>query len=235
MDEHDQDTTKNHLTTTKDVEWVVSKKSKLLIPQHKNPRKKTFKVPFDWLNLIGVLLIPFVVTVIGLYATQQITQQQAQLSEKQHQTDLQIATDQQREAELETYISNMQDLLLNHHLRESKLGDEVRAVAQARTLTTLSELDSNRKGGALIGFLYESVTIGSAYLDRNYQNVIVQAIISLEGADMSGANLFQANISGANLDFVNLSKANFSFAGWFSPSLNSFIPSGFDGGWTAPM
>src|SRR5258708_39051003 len=113
MDENHQDTANNNLAATQDIEWVSSKKSKLLIPQHKNPRKRSFKVPFDWLNLIGVLLIPFVVTVIGLHATQQITFQQAQFTqqqnklsmaanEQQHQTDIQIATDQQQDATLQT-------------------------------------------------------------------------------------------------------------------------------------
>src|SRR5437588_3966749 len=134
MDENHQNTANNNLATTPDVEWVVSKKSKLLIPQHKNPRKRTFRVPFDWLNLIGVLLIPFVVTVIGLYATQQITLQQAQFtqqqtklsiaaSERQHQTDLQIADDQRKEAILETCMNGIRDLLLNKNLRNSNPQD----------------------------------------------------------------------------------------------------------------
>src|SRR2546423_6321985 len=105
MDESHQDTTNHNSTALGDVEWVLSKKSKLLIPLHKNRIKRTFKVPFDWLNLIGVLLIPFVVTVIGFYATQQITQQQTKTSDLQHQTDLQIAQDQQRETTLQTYLS----------------------------------------------------------------------------------------------------------------------------------
>src|SRR6266699_7131693 len=40
------------------------------------------KTWWDWLNLLGVLAIPFVVTVIGLYFTQQITQQQALSSDQ---------------------------------------------------------------------------------------------------------------------------------------------------------
>src|SRR5436305_7049569 len=134
MDENHQETANHNLTTTEDVEWVESKKSKLLIPQHKNRRKWTFKAPFEWLNLIGVLLIPFVVTVIGLYATQQITQQQAQLSERQHQTDLQIAQDQQQETTLEKYLDDIKDLLLNHGLGSYKSTEAVRQVARVETL-----------------------------------------------------------------------------------------------------
>lgn len=182
MDENHLD---NKSVVTDDVTWVLSKKSNLLIPQHKNQRRKLFKIPFDWLNLIGVLLIPFVVTVIGLYATQQITQQQAQSSERQHQTDIQIAQDQQREATLETYISNMQGLLLNYNLRNSKPGDEVRSIAQARTITALQQLNNdNDRKTSLVLFLYQAhlINVSSSNSDQ------VNPIISLASADLSNMN-----------------------------------------------
>jgi hypothetical protein len=82
MDENHQNGTSSKLVATDDVTWVESKKSKLLIPQHKGQRKKTLtgKVPFEWLNLIGVLLIPFVIAAGTLYYTQQISQQQTNLN-----------------------------------------------------------------------------------------------------------------------------------------------------------
>lgn len=206
MDENLQDTANNNLTTTEDVEWVVSKKSKLLIPQHKIQRKRIFKVPFDWLNLIGVLLIPFVVAVIGLYATQQITLQQAQFTqqqnklsitanERQHQTDLQIASDQQQEATLEAYLDRMSDLLLTNNLLNSKPGDEVRQIARARTLTTLSRLNSDRKG-TVLQFLYGARLI----IGEN-------GIVSLLDANLSQVNLLAAIFDGINLNGDNLTKA----------------------------
>lgn len=99
-------------------------------------------------QVLGAIAIPFVVTVLGLYLTQQITLQQARLSDaaskQQHQTDLQIAEDnrrndlkiaddQQRETTLKTYLDDMPDLLLNHNLRKSKPGDAVSQVARERT------------------------------------------------------------------------------------------------------
>ncbi len=117
------------LVSTDDRTWVLSKKSNLLIPQYKKQRRKFFKdkVPFDWLNLIGVFLIPFMIAGGTLYITQKITFQQTQISQEQHQVDTrnakeqhqidtQNAQDQQKETELESYISNMQNLLLNYYL-----------------------------------------------------------------------------------------------------------------------
>src|SRR5947209_8625785 len=104
---------------------------------------------WDWIQFFAVLAIPVIVAVGTLYFTQQITFQQAQLSitasEKQHQSDSQIANDQQQGTSLQTYLDRMSDLLLNQNLRSSKPGDEVRIVARARTLTILTQLNAARK------------------------------------------------------------------------------------------
>src|SRR5438270_8503251 len=182
MDEAHQGETGSKSIVTEDVRWVFNKRSKLWVPQHK--KRKWFrrwktsesKLPFDWLNLIGVLAIPFVVTFLGLYATQQITQQQAQLSiaanKQQQQTNLQIADDQQQETTLKTYLDDMSDLLLNHNLRKSKPGDEVGQVARERTLTALRRLDADRNR-IVLQFLQDARLISgkNAVIDLSNANL----------------------------------------------------------------
>lgn len=166
----------------------------------------TGRTLWDWLNLFGVLAIPFVVTILGLYFTQQITQQQAQLSntanQQQHQTDLQIAEDQQRETTLKTYLDDMSDLLLNHHLRNSKPGDEVSEVARERTLTTLRRLDAPRNK-ILLQFLQDAQLIG-------LKNGVENTVVDLSNADLSGDDLRGANLLGVELNTDNLNNANLS-------------------------
>lgn len=180
---------------------------------------KTF---WEWIILTGTLLaaigaiaIPFVVTIIGLNFTQKIAQQQAQSSERQHQTDLQIAQDQEREAALQSYLDHMLDLLLNNKLRESKQGDEVRNIAYARTLTVLRRLDPARKG-SLLRFLYDAGLLGVSIVfsgnDLRDLTVLDQSIVRLEDADLSNASLSGFTLFGANLSGVNLTKANLSLA-----------------------
>ena len=140
------------------------------------------KTLWDWLNLLGIFLVPLM---IGVFTIVNNLQQ------------VQIATDQQREMTLRTYVDNMQDLLLNHKLLESKSGDEVQVVARARTLSALGELDSKRKG-ALLKFLYEAQLI-------NYGDVIINLNgANLSDADLSGADLSRADLSGANLSGAEL-------------------------------
>ena len=183
--------------------------------QHKNLRKKTFKVPFDWLNLIGVLLIPFVVTVIGLYATQQITQQQILASQEQHQIDIRIANEQQQEAVLQTYIQNITNFLLNNKLLQSSSSDPVREAARIQTLTALLRLNPSRKV-ILLRFLYEANLVGSItevhIKDKIWSTKINLAIIALRDADLSQIDLSGSSFAGIDLSNANLIGTNLSSA-----------------------
>jgi hypothetical protein len=158
------------------------------------------KTLWDWLNLLGTLAIPLVVVL----ATIGFGWWQAHLADLQHQQDQQSALDQQRAAILQTYIDNIQDLLLNHNL----LGDspqpkndadkvtiqETQELAHARTLTALQGLDLQRKG-ALLQFLHEAQLIGA--VDPKTGKVVAR-IIDLSFADLRGANLRGADLSGAH-------------------------------------
>jgi hypothetical protein len=210
MDVNHRDETGSKLGTTQDMKWVLNRTSKLWIPPHTKQAKvsrerRIFsdKTLWDWLNLFGVLAIPFVVTIVGLYLTQQITEQQVQSSERQHQTDVQIAEDQQRATILKTCIDDIKDLLLNHNLLIPTSGDEVRIVARAEVLLTLRQLDGKRNG-TLIRFLSEANLITS-----DGYNVIV---ISLSGADLGSVDLHGADLRGLNLSVADLSSADLNSA-----------------------
>lgn len=176
------------------------------------------KMLWDWLNLAAVLLVPLMIGVFTITTTlqeNQISQQQfqnsLQLSKSQHESDQQIAADQQQATALKAYMDDMTDLLLHQGLRQSKSDDdEVRIIARAKTLTALRELNGSRKG-ALLQFLYEAKLLGGLQaighsLSRH------GAIVSLAGADLSGANLSGADLVAANLSGANLSGANLSHA-----------------------
>jgi uncharacterized protein YjbI with pentapeptide repeats len=171
---------------------------------------------WDWLMLVGVLAIPVVVA-LGtlLFAHQQTLSSQA-ASERQHQTDIQIAYEQQQEATSQIYLDHMSDLLLNHKLLASEhSGVEVRVVARAWTLTTLRRLDPTRKR-VVLKFLYEAGLIGG-YVSINGSGKRLDAIVALNDADLSGvklggATLSYINLSGANLRDADLSQANLSQA-----------------------
>jgi uncharacterized protein YjbI with pentapeptide repeats len=232
MSEDHQDRISHNLITTEKVTWIQSKKSKLLIPQHENQKRKRFKVSFDWLNLIGVLLIPFVVTVIGLYATQQIIQQQILSSESQHQTDIQIAQNQQDETVLTTYINNIQDLLLNHNLLKSKQSDNIAILARARTLSALSALNHGQDGDdynrILLQFLYQTTLISRNNVVISLQdgNLSFANLVNLnlKNIDLSGTYMYFSALSGTNLEGANLNNAVMHGA-YLTESADGILPS----------
>jgi len=125
--------------------------------------------------------------------------------------------DQQQAAILQTYIDNIQDLLLNHNLLKSKPTDDVAILAQARTLTALQGLDAQRKA-KVVQFLHEAYLIGfydsfDSFPSRPpSNNKYKKSIFSLSGADLKGATLTGADLTGAVLRGADLSGADLSGA-----------------------
>ena len=79
----------------------------------------------------------------------------------------------------------------------------MRTLARARALTVLERLDPSRKT-AVVQFLVEAKLV---------QRVVgTGPIISLNGADLSGAYLFSSALSGADLERADLGQANLSDA-----------------------
>ena len=133
----------------------------------------------DWLQL---LIVPLALVGIGFLFTMQQDARQQQIEEQRAQ-----------DAALQSYFDQMSTLLMNHDLRSSDEGSEVRNLA--RTLTALARLDPTRKT-ALIRFLGDAALIQSTSIESD------NVILALSGADLSGAPL-----SGADLSYANLSNA----------------------------
>jgi uncharacterized protein YjbI with pentapeptide repeats len=109
----------------------------------------------------------------------------------------------------------MSDLLTDKEqpLNKAQTGDNMSALASARTLTVLPRLDGNRKRSAL-QFLYESKLIAKvdAFISEAKLIETRQHIVDLRGADLNRAQLSNANLMKANLGAANLERANLSGA-----------------------
>jgi len=162
---------------------------------------------WDWLQL---LILPVVLASGGIWLNVQQTRTSSAATTQQHQTDLQIAENQQQEAALEAYLAHMADLLLDKRLKESQPGSGIREVARARTLTVVWRIGKYRKG-ILLKFLYEAGLIHSseplidlAEADLSHAHL---HSIDLHGAHLRGTDLSEADLSGANLSGADLSLA----------------------------
>lgn len=167
------------------------------------------KTLWDWMQL---LIIPFVLAGGTLWFNTQQANTSAELGRQQHASDQQIATDQQDEAILTTYINDIGNLLMTNHLRSSQPETEVRVVARAKTFVALKKLDGDRKG-ELIQFLYEAHLIGYTSVDTKSGTVSqTESTVNLYGVDASQADLTRAYLEGADLEGVDLEGANFEGA-----------------------
>ena len=225
MDENHQDKAENKLKSTENAPWLLlsepedekqaqkelarlrerlGKNEKGAFKTTRNWTGLKGKTLWDWLNLLATLLIPLVV--VG--ATIGFGWWQAHLADLQHQQDQQSALDQQRAAILQTYIDNIQDLLLNHNLLNSNPRDNIAILARARTLTALQGLDPNRKS-TVVQFLYQAHLIGYVICASCGA---AAPIMFLRDADLVGANLNNAFLAHAGLGGVDLSRADLSRA-----------------------
>jgi uncharacterized protein YjbI with pentapeptide repeats len=134
-------------------------------------------------------------------ATQREQEREA-AEEARRNREQEIDVQRAQDAELRAYLAQIGQLMLDkeHPLGKSKVGDAVRTLARARTLSVVPSLDGRRKR-SLLQFLYESDLITR---DRR--------VVDLTGADLTGADLGKASLSRADLSGAILSKAYMSEA-----------------------
>jgi uncharacterized protein YjbI with pentapeptide repeats len=155
-----------------------------------------------------------------------------------------LAIERTREETLQSYLHEIEKLLLNDELQqkaEENPNSVVVDVAQMETLTALRTLDANRRGVILQFFwdaeLAEFILVksslkgldlsGNKLADFNLSDShLSEAILEradLRGANLAGADLRGANLAGANLDEANLSAADLSGADLSGTTLSGAI------------
>jgi len=153
------------------------------------------KMLWDWLQL---LVIPTVLALAAFF-----------LNRIQKETETRQTLNQQQETALQTYLTQMSELMLKEKLRESKEDAEVRTIARARTLSALREMDGKRKG-VIVRFLIEAKLItllpSEDIKDRGF------SIIDLDGADLIGADLTHFDFNGTVFYGTNLLGADFRYS-----------------------
>jgi uncharacterized protein YjbI with pentapeptide repeats len=199
---------------------------------------------WDYLDL---LIVPAVLA-FGVYwlnrrQTERDNQAEAERQRERQATEearkkreLEIENQRAQDQALQAYLNQMSQLLTDKDrpLRGAQPGDDLSAVARARTLTVLRRLDGSRKG-SVVQFLYESKLIYRYHSCLNKSGLIEsqRPIVSLEGADLSHAyretlphiekkmNLKRADLSGTDLSHayladVDLTEANLKNADLWS-------------------
>lgn len=172
--------------------------------------KTTGKTAWDF---FGVLVVPLsLVMVAAVFSFLQAMQQDSAENSRFMAEEI-TETERAREAALQGYFDAMSGLL-ERRLDESEPGDTLRAIARARTLTTLRQLDGARKG-LLVQFLYESGLVG-----RPGTGVRGETIVRLQRADLSEADLVNVNLSWGDFQWADLSQADLNGSSLFHAMLS---------------
>jgi hypothetical protein len=151
---------------------------------------------------IKLLVVPAAIAAAGLWFNRQQQERQQADDQRQQERALEIGTQRTQDEALQTYLDDMGQLLLDKDrpLRQSKKGDEVRILAQARTTTILPRLDGGRRG-RILQFLYTSDLIArenpELLLDRVFLAELIYRGAYLKGANLAGANLILADLGPA--------------------------------------
>jgi uncharacterized protein YjbI with pentapeptide repeats len=168
------------------------------------------KTLWDFLQL---LIVPAILVVIALAFNASQASRERQREDRRVREDRRLALEARRDATLDAYLVEMNDLVLNRHLLTSARGSAVRTVARTATLTAVRRLDGRRKGEVIrflteAGLLYHSET----YFDQP---------VDLTEADLRGAHLEHAYLSqtvlwadlrGARFDDATLGSTYFGSA-----------------------
>jgi hypothetical protein len=152
------------------------------------------KTLWDWLQL---LFVPAAISLIGIL-----------FARMQQKTEIEAREDNQREAELKTYIDRTTDVFLNKNLRNSKTESDLWKITRIWTAQALHRMNAYRKRRVLL-FLYFS-----GLLNANDNAVILKdadvrevdlRYYPLSGINLSGAGLWNAYLNGTLLNGANLS------------------------------
>src|SRR5215217_1084541 len=161
---------------------------------------------WDWIKL---LIVPAVIAGGGLWFNVQ-----------QREREQRIANERAQDEALQGYLDGMSKLLTDKEqpLHKAQPGDNLSAVARARTLTVLGRLDSGRKRSVLqflfeSGLIYKEQTLlDEGKLIKRRYNIVSLGKADLHEADLREANLREANLREAFLYGADLRRANLSEA-----------------------
>jgi hypothetical protein len=165
------------------------------------------KTVWDFLQL---LIVPLMLVAIGLVFSLQQDARQQRVEDQRADAERKLVQQRAQDEALQAYLDQMNNLLLEHNLRNSKEDGGVRTLARARTLTVLGRLDSERNS-AILQFLREAQLIsGTDPVVRLSKSNLRTA--NLHGTDLSDTLLFGADLHDANLLYADLSDADLSGA-----------------------
>jgi len=135
---------------------------------------------------IKLLVVPAVIAGGGIWFNRQQRERELEIARQQRKQEIDIAERRTQDEALQAYLDQMSQLETD----KDQLGDNLSAVARARTLSVLPRLGDGRRKGTVVLFLYESRLITTRE----------GPIIDLRGADLTNLNLYLVGETGFDVN-----------------------------------
>ncbi|UJR08862.1 hypothetical protein I4U23_013117 [Adineta vaga] len=188
--------------------------------------KHRFKTISHFISAILIPVLLAVFTIILAFQQESIAKTNRdidlQIASKQHQQNLDLAIDEQRNTLLVTYIDDISDLLLANNLSLNR--QILNAIVYPKTLAVLRQLDSIRKGH-LIQFLRNSRLIATenpTFLSLRYADFNSVRLGSLrESINMQYISFASSYLENASFISGSFSHSDFTFSRMHGTLLNS--------------
>jgi uncharacterized protein YjbI with pentapeptide repeats len=156
-------------------------------------------------DFLDLLIVPLALAIIGFGFTAQQQARQTQIENQRDERAQAVEEQRAQNAALQAYLDQMNHLVLEEGLVGSEKGDNVFALAKARTTTVLAQFDGEHNQAVTrflsdAGLLREPALLAKADLPD----------AKLHKAVLQNANLADTNLMGANLTDAVLVDADFS-------------------------
>lgn len=181
---------------------------------------------WEWLGLAGVLAVPVVLSIGGLWYNHRQTQREQGRIEAEKEREEMAASQRAQDAALQAYLDQMSNLIVDRGLRNQPKASDLHKIAQARTIAILLGMDESRKRRPL-KLVYELrlidkddplIRLTNAGLDNahlkeaTFHDACLRCVdlrcADLEGADLNGCDLSYADLRGANLKDASLASVS---------------------------
>jgi uncharacterized protein YjbI with pentapeptide repeats len=184
-----------------------------------NEEVRPAKTLWDWLQLIAV---PLALAVLAVLFNEWQSERDARREERSAIRERAIARDARLDAVLQTYITQLSNLVLDHQLLTSGETSDVRVIARTLTLAAVRRLDGRRKG-EVVRYLDDAgliasdaggaegpiIFLGDADLRRADLRDARSQGLSFAGADLRGARFDRADILFTDFAGSRLQEARF--------------------------
>jgi uncharacterized protein YjbI with pentapeptide repeats len=183
-----------------------------------NPDQEIRQPKTGW-DIAQLLVIPLALVGIGLgfnflQASRESAREDQRAAQAQTLADQRIEEDRRlaREARLDdtlqTYLSQMNDLMLHRRLVRALRGSTVKNVARSLTLTTLRRLDGQRKG-EVVRFLYEANLLRPPWRALDLTGADLREV-DLANSELVNTSFAQTDLRGAHFDSAFLLDTDFT-------------------------